>query len=233
VIVFDANGNELETSALGNRYTFQGREIDWSTGLYNFRARWYDPETGRWLSKDPIGINGGLNQYVFCGDNGVNFVDPEGLLTVAIGGQGILQLIPSASADGGYAVGYSKEAGWTHGPVASLNGGIGTPSGFLGGFLQVTTAKSVNDLKGFGLQIGAGYDFGPAVGLDYVAGLDTSSLDNFLNDPITYHGGQLNVGAGYGPLVAEVHAFLTLSGAKGFSFGDKYEDKYEEKEDKK
>jgi RHS repeat-associated protein len=76
VTVFD--GNELEQSALGNRYTFQGREIDWSTGLYNFRARWYDAETGRWLSKDPIGINGGLNQYVFCGDNPVMFVDPTG-----------------------------------------------------------------------------------------------------------------------------------------------------------
>jgi RHS repeat-associated protein len=78
VTVFDSNGNELDESALGNRYTFQGREIDWSTGLYNFRARWYDAETGRWLSKDPIGINGGLNQYVFCGNNPVMFGDPSG-----------------------------------------------------------------------------------------------------------------------------------------------------------
>jgi len=41
VTVFGANGNELNESALGNRYTFQGRELDWSTGLYNFRARCY------------------------------------------------------------------------------------------------------------------------------------------------------------------------------------------------
>jgi uncharacterized protein RhaS with RHS repeats len=47
--------------------------------LYYFRARWYDPETGRWLSKDPIGIRGGLNQYVSFGNNPVNFVDPFGL----------------------------------------------------------------------------------------------------------------------------------------------------------
>lgn len=32
-----------------------------------------------WLSKDLIGISGGLNQYVFCGNNPVNFVDPSGL----------------------------------------------------------------------------------------------------------------------------------------------------------
>jgi len=50
------------------------------SGLYFFRARWYDPVVGRWLSKDPIGISGGLNQYVAFGDNPVNFVDPDGLI---------------------------------------------------------------------------------------------------------------------------------------------------------
>jgi uncharacterized protein RhaS with RHS repeats len=40
--------------------------------------RWYDPITGRWLSNDPIGISGGFNQYVFCANNPVNFVDPSG-----------------------------------------------------------------------------------------------------------------------------------------------------------
>jgi len=79
--VFDAIGTELTASALENRYTFQGREIDWHTGLHYFRARWYDPETGRWLSKDPIGISGGLNLYVAFANNPVNFIDPSGLLS--------------------------------------------------------------------------------------------------------------------------------------------------------
>lgn len=52
----------------------------WETRLYYFRARWYTPETGRWLSKDPIGIEGGLNQYVFVDNNPVNFMDPMGWL---------------------------------------------------------------------------------------------------------------------------------------------------------
>ncbi len=77
--VFDTSGTELTTSSFGNRYAFQGREIDWETGLYYFRARWYDPEIGRWLSKDPIGIRGGLNLYVAFGNNPVNFVDHFGL----------------------------------------------------------------------------------------------------------------------------------------------------------
>ena len=60
------------------RYRFQGREWSAATGLINFRLRWYDAETGRWLSKDPIGISGGLNLYVFCEEDPVNHRDPDG-----------------------------------------------------------------------------------------------------------------------------------------------------------
>jgi RHS repeat-associated protein len=77
--VYDAAGQPLEESALGNNTLFQGRWYSWTTRLYNFRARWYDPVTGRWLSNDPIGISGGLNQYAFCGNNPVNRIDPFGL----------------------------------------------------------------------------------------------------------------------------------------------------------
>ena len=61
-----------------NRYCFQGREWSAATGLINFRARWYDAVTGRWLSKDPIGLSGGLNLYAFCGNDSVNSLDPYG-----------------------------------------------------------------------------------------------------------------------------------------------------------
>ncbi|MBQ9446269.1 MAG: RHS repeat-associated core domain-containing protein, partial [Victivallales bacterium] len=80
---YDAWGNilseEVSIPALARcRYRFQGREWSAAMGLYNFRMRWYDAETGRWLSKDPIGLNGGLNLYAFCGNDVVNSVDPEG-----------------------------------------------------------------------------------------------------------------------------------------------------------
>jgi RHS repeat-associated protein len=70
--VRDGDGTELARSAIGNRFLFQGREYSWTTGLYYFRARWYDPITGRWLSNDPIGISGGLNQYVVIPANGLS-----------------------------------------------------------------------------------------------------------------------------------------------------------------
>jgi len=84
----DGSGTVLSQSEIGNRYLFQGREYDFTTGLYYFRARWYSPETGRWLSKDPIGIAGGLNLHVFCENNSVNFVDPWGLDNFSLNGLG-------------------------------------------------------------------------------------------------------------------------------------------------
>ena len=72
----------IPESAYGNRFLFQGREYDYDTALYYFRARWYEPETGRWLSPDPIGISGGLNLYAFCENDPVNYIDPSGLAIV-------------------------------------------------------------------------------------------------------------------------------------------------------
>ena len=61
-----------------NRYRFQCREWSAVTGLTNFRARWYDSVTGRWLSKDPIGLSGGLNLYAFCDNDPIGSRDPFG-----------------------------------------------------------------------------------------------------------------------------------------------------------
>ncbi len=86
---YDAWGNvvdeEITTSAsvLSNiRYRFQCREWSAATGLVNFRMRWYDAETGRWLSKDPIGLRGGLNLYAFCQNCPSIFRDPSGQISV-------------------------------------------------------------------------------------------------------------------------------------------------------
>ena len=80
---YDAWGNVVDEfviiPALSKlRYRFQCREWSAATGLINFRMRWYDVETGRWLSKDPIGMNGGLNLYAFCAGSPILSVDPTG-----------------------------------------------------------------------------------------------------------------------------------------------------------
>ena len=63
----------------GNK-AFTGREWDPETGLHYYRARYYDPKSGRFLSEDPIGFQGGINFYAYVDNNPVNFFDPTGLL---------------------------------------------------------------------------------------------------------------------------------------------------------
>jgi len=48
-------------------------------GFYYMRARYYDPEVGRFVSEDPIGFDGGLNLYAYVGGNPISAVDPTGL----------------------------------------------------------------------------------------------------------------------------------------------------------
>ncbi len=52
---------------------------DAHTGLYYCHNRYYDPRLGSWLSRDPIGLDGGVNLYSYCGGNPVMFWDPSGL----------------------------------------------------------------------------------------------------------------------------------------------------------
>jgi uncharacterized protein RhaS with RHS repeats len=47
--------------------------------LYFYRARYYDPVLKRFVSSDPIGLAGGLNEYAYVGGDPVSYVDPEGL----------------------------------------------------------------------------------------------------------------------------------------------------------
>jgi len=64
----------------GNRFMFQGREYLSELGIYDYRFRYYQPQLGRFLQKDPIGFGGGdANLFRFCGGDPVNRRDPMGL----------------------------------------------------------------------------------------------------------------------------------------------------------
>ncbi|WP_446011326.1 RHS repeat domain-containing protein, partial [Candidatus Electrothrix sp.] len=81
------------TSAMGsyagiNPFRFSSKYADDEIGLYYYGYRYYLPELGRWLSRDPIGEDGGLNLYVFVGNDGVNRFDLLGKKDYWIGGGG-------------------------------------------------------------------------------------------------------------------------------------------------
>ncbi|MEZ2228306.1 MAG: RHS repeat domain-containing protein [Microcoleus sp.] len=86
-IIYDSFGNVLSQSNpdASSRYLFTGREFDRETGLQFNRARYYDPGTGKFLSEDPIGFDGGdANLYGYVQNSSVNTTDPTGKTALAI-----------------------------------------------------------------------------------------------------------------------------------------------------
>jgi len=75
---YDAWG-KLEAGANEPGYAFTGREWDSEVGLYYYRARYYDPTQGRFISEDPIRFRGGVNYYAYVKNDPVDAVDPMGL----------------------------------------------------------------------------------------------------------------------------------------------------------
>ncbi|MBA6328246.1 hypothetical protein H4J46_09895 [Colwellia sp. MB02u-6] len=68
----------LDTNSGFQPFGFAGGLYDQHTRFTRFGARDYDADIGRWTTKDPIGLNGGLNVYGYVGGDPVNGIDPEG-----------------------------------------------------------------------------------------------------------------------------------------------------------
>ena len=91
VATSDTNGNIVETyhyseygeptvtSGAEMPFGYTGQRYDQATGLYYYKARYYDADTGRFIQPDPIGYGDGPNIYGYVGGNPINFSDPTGL----------------------------------------------------------------------------------------------------------------------------------------------------------
>lgn len=72
---YDGFGRPSIAGSASNPFTYTGREYDAKSGFYYYRARYYDPSTGRFLSEDP---EPALNPYPYALDDPVDFTDPTG-----------------------------------------------------------------------------------------------------------------------------------------------------------
>src|SRR5947209_3532009 len=83
---FDSFGNQTAPSgSLTNPFQYTARESDTEAGLYYYRARYYNPNAGRFLSEDPLGLNAGMDFYSYVSNNPSNLVDPFGLTSTCGG----------------------------------------------------------------------------------------------------------------------------------------------------
>ena len=79
----DNNGTSVSFN-----FRFSGQYADAESGLYYNWYRYYDPKIGRYITRDPIGLSGGLNKYAYVENNPLNFMDPFGLRSGGSGGSG-------------------------------------------------------------------------------------------------------------------------------------------------
>ena len=82
-ILYDAWGHERERIGVSaNKFTFTGHELDEETGLVYAKARFFDPDVGRFLSQDAfLGESSeppSLHRYMYAHANPLRFVDPTG-----------------------------------------------------------------------------------------------------------------------------------------------------------
>ena len=77
---YDAYGDTSIIGTFLNSFAYTGAVIDPETGLYYMNARYYDPQTGRFISQDSYRGDGEVfwHLYAYCNGDPVNFVDPTG-----------------------------------------------------------------------------------------------------------------------------------------------------------
>jgi RHS repeat-associated protein len=76
---FTPFGELVEGPGQGRPVFWAGRPVDREAGLVELRARFYDPELGRFLTPDPAGLAGGINAYAYAENQPLSARDPEGL----------------------------------------------------------------------------------------------------------------------------------------------------------
>jgi RHS repeat-associated protein len=160
-VSYDSYGNVIDDSnpVFTIPFGYAGGLQDSDTKLIRFGFRDYDPQTGRWTARDPIGLSGGLNVYGYVQNNPIGSNDRYGLETKGF------SLNVSAGAGAGITVGVNAIVDSSGNVAFQIVGGAGgdTPGLSLMGDVEGTSAGTVYDLEGVGAQTAIDGTLGLAV----------------------------------------------------------------------
>ncbi|MEN6355851.1 MAG: RHS repeat-associated core domain-containing protein [Armatimonadota bacterium] len=143
--VYDPYGKLIADGATWNNFLFTGQMLDRTTKLYYLRARWYDPQTGRFVSRDSTMFRAG---YSYCSSEPINRVDPNGkdfsiggcLTTMSIGAA--LGGITSAVADVAMGRAITVSSVLTGAGIGAVIAPLAIASPLIGAGLAVTGVAS-------------------------------------------------------------------------------------------
>jgi RHS repeat-associated protein len=116
-----------QTGSYAPRFRFSSKEYDASTGFYHFPYRYYAPQWARWMTRDPLGVAGGINLYFFCQNDPVTRLDPSGLASI---GTGVKKC--ENGSHGWIEIGGDWSAGFYAGGYGGAPGGGGSSGGCSG-----------------------------------------------------------------------------------------------------
>jgi RHS repeat-associated protein len=230
---FDSFGRILsETNpSVSFLYGYTGRERDLESGLDYYRARYYDPAVGRFISVDPMGFEAGdTNLYRYVSNSSTNYTDPTGefehiIAGALIGGVvgGVLSIGRQFAkmADGGSfdvnEVGGAIVGGAIFGGLAAANpliglglGGIGAGFGIKGGIEEIAAGQISTGV--FDIATSAIGLFGGAGGSGHFPGLNNGSSLAFAGSSISAVGAVRGAGGGAAAESLFSHFFAMSNG---------------------
>ena len=151
---------------LTNNFRFPGQILDPESGLYYNWHRFYDPETGRYVSADPIGLAGGMNLYAYVGGDPVNWIDPYGLVK------------------------WGQALSASYGLATNTAGAVLSAAGIVSGVALIVTPEPTSTVGGVALTSASLYGYGKSTfGMTMnLVKLVTALQDTDFDDPCTLEG---------------------------------------------
>jgi len=211
---YDPYGNPLQSTAPVTDFNYAGTFYNAASGLYLATRRPYDPVSGRWLSRDPIGEAGDPlgNLYAYVGGDPVDISDPSGRCPWCIAA------IIGAGIGGGIE---AWEQVHEYGRICSLGSvfaqagiwGLAGATGFIGG----------EALEGASVALRLGYQAYNGAKFGLVSGAVGAAMDGLTGPAALQHIESTTIGGAVGGAVGEAlggDVAAVVGGSTGKSFGD-------------